>query len=237
MSEREKNYEAVPAENQLSSIVDQNRVIPSEYLALIASQETRDNAIRFQQTEYSERWLDLLGTRAETARNFFKQKITGHPFVDLGGGMGLMRQIASEFGPTEYINVDRKYHKDLPPNPLEIRHSAPLANNPDALEIDVQADMLDFVSRLKEGVASFTLNGIDYSIVDNPKYHDALAREILRATRKHGLIFGIQSIALSQIAEQLFKGVSLPIREVDLQQETGYKLNSPLDYRIFEKME
>ncbi len=237
MSEREKNYEAVPAENRLSTILDHGRVVPSEYLALIASQETRDNAERFQRTEYSEKWLDLLGTRAETVRNFFKQKITGHPLIDLGGGMGIMRNVALEFGPTEYINVDRQHYENLPPNPLEIRHSAPLANNPDALEIDVHADMLDFVSRLKEGVSSFTLNGIDYSIVDNPKYHAALAREILRATRKHGLIFGIQSIALSQIAKQLFKGASLPIRQVDLQQETGYRLISPLDYYVFEKME
>ncbi|MBU0597334.1 hypothetical protein KKA94_04255, partial [Patescibacteria group bacterium] len=202
MSEREKNYETVSAESRLRTLFEQNRIIPSEYSALISSQETRDNAVRFQRTEYSERWLDLLGTRAETARNFFKHKIAGHPLIDLGGGMGLMRSIASEFGPTEYINVDRQYHKDLPPNPHEIRHSAQLAN-PDTLEIDIHADMLDFVSRLKEGVASFTLNGIDYSIVDNQKYHEVLAKEIVRATRKHGLIFGIQSIALSQIAEQL----------------------------------
>lgn len=237
MSEREKNYEAVSAENRLSLILDHNQVIPLEYLALITSQETRDNVERFQRTEYSEKWLDLLGSRAENARNFFKQKITGHPFIDLGGGMGLMRNVASKFGPTEYINVDRQYHEDLPPNPLEIHHSAPLIGNPDALEIDIHADMLDFVSRLKEGVASFTLNGIDHSIVDNPKYHEALAKEILRATRKHGLIFGIQSISLSQIAEQLSKGKSFPIRQVNLQQETGYRLNSPLDYYVFEKME
>jgi hypothetical protein len=237
MSEREKYYEAASAENRLSSLFEHGREIPPEYSVLISSQETRDNAERFQRTEYSEKWLDLLGTRAETARNFFKQKLAGHPLIDLGGGMGLMRSLASELGSTEYINIDRQHHKNLPPNALEIRHSAPLVDNQDALEIDVQADMLDFVSRLKEGVASFTLNGIDRFIVNNPKYHKALGKEILRATKKNGLIFGIQSIALSQLAEELFKGESLPIRQVNLQQETGYRLISPLDYYVFEKME
>jgi len=240
MTEKERfepHAEIVSAEERFSLLLDRDRVIPAEYTNLIAKQDTRDDTERFQRTEYSDRWLDLYGERAKTARDFFKQKLTGHPLIDLGGGMGLMRGIASEFGATEYINVDRKYHENLPPNPFEIRHSAPLGNKQNADEIDVQADMLDFVSRLKNGVASFTLNGIDYSIVNDPEYHKALAQEIIRTARKNGLIFGIRSMALSEISEQLSRGETLPVRQVNLQQETGFKLVSPLGYYIFEKME
>ncbi|OGH69195.1 MAG: hypothetical protein A3I29_03340 [Candidatus Magasanikbacteria bacterium RIFCSPLOWO2_02_FULL_44_11] len=240
MTEKERfdpHIEGVSAEERFNLLLDRDRVIPAEYTNLIAKQDTRDNKERFQRTEYSETWLDLHGKRAETARDFFKQKLTGHPFIDLGGGIGLMRGIASEFGATEYINVDRQYHENLPPNPFEIRHSAPLGNKQNACEIDVHADMLDFVSRLKDGVASFTLNGIDYSIVDDPEYHKALAREIIRATRKDGLIFSIRSMALSEILEQLSMGEKLPVKQVNLQQETGFKLVSPLGHYIFEKVE
>lgn len=58
--------------------------------------------------------------------------------------------------------------------------------------------MLDFVARLKDNSTNFTINGIDRLIIRSTRYEKALAREIVRATRINGLIFGCATILFDE---------------------------------------
>ena len=222
------------ARKKFDLLFDQNRVtLSEEYAKLVRRQDLSSTRGHWQGTTYSETWLDLFEARALPARNFFRQRLSGQPLIDLGGGEGVMMNLATDFGVSEYINVDRGYG-DLPLNPYEIGHSGQL--NPSSITLDVHADMLDFVARLKDNAANFTINGIDNIIVNDSAYHRVLAQELIRATRPGGLIFGIHSNVLHEIL-RLIQEKNLPIRAVDLKQETGYRLIAPLGYDIFEKME
>lgn len=226
------NIEAVAPEEKFNLLFKQDSIIPPEYTALIAKQESRDD-YRFYGTEYANGWGILYGEQAEAARNFFKQRLSGHPLIDLGGGLGdpMCNLAATKLGSSVYVNVDRNpYESNVQPNPYEIEHSAVLGKNPGTFIVNVYADMLDFISKLKDGVASFVINGIDSIIVDDPKYHQALAKEIIRSTQVHGLIFGINSKVLL-----IMVSGKLPIKPIDLKNETG--LNPPFFSNIYEKME
>lgn len=62
--------------------------------------------------------------------------------------------------------------------------------------MQIRADMLDFVSRIKDSSVNIVINGIDEYIISVKKYHEALAQEIFRVTKKNGVIFGNRSNCL-----------------------------------------
>jgi len=204
-------------------------VLQPEYAALIRQQDERpDQKVRFKDTIYSEDWASVLWQEpAKEARRFFEERLTGKPLVDLGGGIGWMTGFANELRVGKYINVDRNHHKDLPSDPHKIINSGPLG-------INIQADMLDFVARLKDGVANFAINGVNQEAINDERYVEALAKEVMRATQNGGLIFGIRSGVLAKISRTLDNENSA-FREVDLGKETGFRVKTRSSQYIFER--
>ncbi len=146
-------------------------------------------------------------SRWEVARDYFKEKLSGGVLIDVGGNTGnqidTMRAFAKKFGARTYIDVDLM--NGGPPDPF----TAVRANESQYLELPpeerigamdeylVTADMLDFVSRLPDNSCNFAENGIDQYILgtgrNGTEYGKALFREMIRATRVGGIIFGIES--------------------------------------------
>lgn len=218
----------------LHDILDANKSPSTEYQRLIEGRETDYNA-RFSQEKNYQIWLDfgpdvehpiLKSDKEECERGcqFFIQKLSGGVLVDLGGAEGNLRESALVWGVKTYINVDRgeyswqKDGKRLPPNPLK----AAVEFDESKLHIiGVNSDMLDFVSRMRDNSANFTINGIDFNIIEDDAYHAALAKEVIRATKPGGIIFG----ANSEIVHPLYalKNRGAKIRGIDIQKEYNFR--------------
>lgn len=171
-----------------------------------------NKSFRATKAHFGAEWTDLLersetGDTYENDAVYLKEKLAGTLLVDLGGGDQTMRGIpgtpvetfARAMGANTYINVDRFLASETDiftdVYPEEHRQTGK------PYVIWVNADMLEFIAHMPDNSASFSINGIDEMIIKNPAYHAAVAREIIRATRHGGIIFGINSDALYQIAQ------------------------------------
>ena len=180
-----------PAENEqkivtLHELIDSERSISEEYRHLIKTQERRDH-YRSQNSAFSDAWG--LGISSELKdpedRQWFADHLKNKILIDLGGANGSMCQFSADYGLSTYICVDRFEGA--------LGASKEFNVNESLREIDVVADMLDFLTRIKSRSASITINGIDNFIVDNHAYRTALAEEMLRVVSPGGLIFGANS--------------------------------------------
>lgn len=172
-------------------------------------------------------------------------KLTGNPLFDLGGGivedlqrqdMDVFLQMANRCGVSVYVDVDRFLIQDEKDENYfgktgSVNPSKDMASDaekkrlqemyPDTQIALVQADMLDFISRLNENAGNFVINGIDRFVIPDQKYHTALARELRRTTKKGGIIMGVNSEVLKQLDPDVFQpiinltntadGTSIPI--------------------------
>lgn len=154
--------------------------------------------------------------------------------MDLGGGRGgMMFDLAvNRTGAQMYINVDRgSFANPNPPNSLE---PASVNPSPDKSKfiIKVKADMLDFLARIKDGSANFAINGIDEIIINDHRYHQALATELVRATKPGGLIFGLGSEVIPILRGQIDR------REIDLTEHIiPRQIHPMMPLGVFEKPE
>mgnify|MGYP001572054929 CR=1 FL=1 len=228
ITEAERSPEAI-----LTTIIDAGRVLPPEYANLVAKQETRGMDFPPSTINYSIIWSEVINAQEEnTVRDFLRRHLSGQVLIDLGGGSSAMSNLASEFGCTTYVNADRApYDEKEKPNPLV---PAGHWQVEDTMNVHVHADMLDFISRVRENSVNCIINGIDVIIVDDSKYHESLAREMIRATRKGGLIFGTTSYALDQINSWIEKQ-QLGLKTVRFGEKDGFRMDE--DTFIFEKME
>jgi hypothetical protein len=92
--------------------------------------------------------------------------------------------------------------------------------------IMVQGDMLDIRSRLPDNSANFTINGIDTWIIENSAYHQALARELERATVPGGIVFGMNSDAVFYISNESFENKPMTVDDLGV---------APFGIKIVEK--
>jgi len=175
----------------LDDIMDSSRQVPEEYQRLILAQEqyARGNYLG---TRFVDQWHGF--DEFPHARDFLKQRLAGDILVDLGGRTGSFSLAYHQFGVATYINVDRDYDGEklnYSVNPLAALNEADIG---DLHKLNVKADMLDFVARMRDGSANFMLNGIDFaSVPGGERYHEALAQELVRATKPGGLVFGINA--------------------------------------------
>ncbi len=195
----------------LQSIMDPSRNPTAEQQFLIRLQEGRGDArftpgsifsghsfaeicwIHLLDGEGAEYRRDLLGRNKGSAieKTFFRRRLKGKALIDLGGGPANWSwNIAREFGSSTHINVDR-YGSLNPPGPLKPKLLGFHQDKYSAWEIN--ADMLDFISRVRSNIANCTINGIDDFIINDYRYHEAMAEEMVRVTKKGGLIFGYDS--------------------------------------------
>jgi len=239
MTEKERSFspERTEAEQTpevvLHTIIDAGRTPPPEYWNLIARQERRGKAMHSSDANYSIIWSEVINSEEEnTIRDFLKRHLSGQVLIDLGGGSSAMSNLASEFGCSTYVNVDRApYDEKENPDPTVL---AGHWRTGDTMNLHVHADMLDFVSIVKQNSVNCIINGIDVIIVNDSKYHEALAREMIRITRKGGLIFGTTSYALDQINAWAEKQ-QLGLKPVRFGAKDGFKMDE--DTFIFEKVE
>lgn len=184
-----------------------------DYSRLIRAAEvvSFDDA-RAMRANYDEMWMRyglefLPGEKVPEVMSLFKEAIPDSIVCDLGSD-GRMDLIAASHNADLFISVN-KYpggvKGDLLENPkvgyfnkVEFKDEitdtvlVPGTHN----EISVQADLLDFASRLKDNSVNITINGIDSDLIDVEGYHEAVAKEIMRVTKKDGIIFGNSSVAL-----------------------------------------
>lgn len=170
----------------------------------------------------------------------------GRPLVDLGGGFydGLQK-IAVSLGVSTYINVD-KFAFTYPekPNPFvdsfeEMAKQEGEDVDPSEMKdgetqlVHVKADLLDFVSRMPDNSTNFTINGIDLLILGSRPYHEALAKEVSRATFPGGLVFGCASPVLDYLEKSpSFREVRMP----HLLDDRKYNQDDDFRNRIYEKI-
>lgn len=129
----------------------------------------------------------------EKVMEYLRSKLEGKTLVDVGGGEKLhMMQLAESVGAKTYINVDIRPNGEKVSNPTRgIR--LPQEPNEKTEVIYVDADMLDFVARVRNGSCCFIVNGIDISVLQNEQYRKALREELIRATEDGGILFGAGS--------------------------------------------
>ena len=126
--------------------------------------------------------------------DYLVSKVKGNIVVDLGGTN--MRRFASALGAKAYIGVDKFAYEEEHPRNAYV-DLTPTERKKDTDIISVKNDMLDFVSRLPDDSVCIIMNGIDGEIIRSDEYHTALAKEIMRVTKKDGLAFGRNSYAFT----------------------------------------
>ena len=171
-------------------LLDAQREVPAENQKLIAERE-KDSVYLSQ--DFAQYWREeTLDEIYRKSRDFLRQHLEDGVLIDLGGGSWGSAELARYLGAATYINVERNLRSDeeIPPNPLAAIKDE---QTDDLQEILIKADMLDFVSRLRDNSANFMINGIDESAINDFAYHLALAKELERATKPGGVVFGINS--------------------------------------------
>ena len=164
---------------------------------------------KLQRADYSFTlpWENL----TKTEKEYLKRKLKDGLLIDLGGNASdfrassVMRRLSRQLGVKTYINVDychggdiNPYTSILAPDMVEPPSLKPLSKKEKSQTINdllVNDDMLDFVSRLPDNSSNFAINGIDENSLHDQvgSYTQALWREILRSTKKGGVIFGVGS--------------------------------------------
>lgn len=206
-----------------------------EYEELIKTEVARTTSVKERSgldppiDEYSEQWLNKIFLEVhKELLEFIREKISRELLVDLGGGRrATMKWLAKEFKVKTYIDVEKYLADKFPLDPV-MNIAEQLGQTPEEAEeteiVLVKADMLNFVSRVPDNSVNFVINGIDTFVIDSPKYHSALAREISRTTKIGGVVFGINADALYELQESRFRDVT---REQKVYRE---------DIKVFEKI-
>ncbi|NQU82960.1 MAG: hypothetical protein HQ539_03350 [Parcubacteria group bacterium] len=201
----ESNFSPEPEIEQkifkIEDLFDPERSVSNEYKQIIKNGESKNVYLK---TKYSEYWGDFLRNpdSAPNASDFFREHIQGSMLVDLGGGGysthkgSMMFDLAGIFDAKAYISVDKfaygensEYDKSAPVDRMGRKGNV----RRDLRCFYIQSDMLEFVSKMKDNSVNFALNGIDSYVIGDEEYHTALAKEIARATRSDGIVFGVNS--------------------------------------------
>ncbi|OGG74173.1 hypothetical protein A3A40_00380 [Candidatus Kaiserbacteria bacterium RIFCSPLOWO2_01_FULL_54_20] len=215
-----------PNKGPLAQLFQQLETGESRYKNLIAEQKKFFGGAQESFAEDLAMRFGRIG-RDEAEHSYFRDRLRGNILVDLGGGrLCRMLSVAGMYDSSAYINVDSYIaggFGDLPYDPTKNQYKAFYEHRsglpgwvqpqhfPHTEPAIVNADMLDFVSRLPDNSVNFTMNGIDYDILGegalNIKYQWFLAGEIIRTLRPGGIIFGVN---FSPIVDQ-FTGCKEPL--------------------------
>ncbi len=169
----------------------------------------------------------------------FKTSLSESTLCDLGSAGAKMDWLASAYNASLYISVDkfpnglREVGEPIDPTiaRMEIRRVRDMSNTnsdekfPDLPlpTLHIRADMLDFLSRLKNSSANVVINGIDGDIIPPEEYHQALAVELLRVVKDGGLIFGNNSTCLGILRRMIDGNIELQ-RRFEIIDQNRHKL-------------
>ena len=173
-------------------------------------------------------------TDEKTDREYLEHKLRGGILVDLGCGDGVMVYTAEEYGAAGYIGVDKYQFNTRHQTRMFESNAKQIELMPREIEsVKIQFDMLDFVSRLPDNSVNFTMNGIDEVIIHHGlPYQKVLAKEIARALKKGGVIFGNN---WQPIQNQM--DVDAAELKLEKHKFVSNKFGSALGYLSFEKPE
>ncbi len=203
-----ERHELIEEENfefDLESFLSYKNPNMQRYNELIADVEKKTREKRWDRDAlYSgigEAYLDrgVLNPQQKNYRpelqRVMNEKLRDKLLVELGGDS----YFPVWFGVDTHIVVDRYLERSpensnkTPSQPFKIHD---FRKRGEVKIIRVPADMLDFVARIPDNsIDNFLMAGIDGAILPNEEYQEFLTREIVRATRLGGIIFGAHWIA------------------------------------------
>jgi hypothetical protein len=140
------------------------------------------------------------------SRSLIQRAFEGSMVIEPGGSKGEAgSKLSQEFGAALHINVDRSPQPFVndKTHPLDPFKPVKEENEKGFTDMTVKADMLDFVSRLDDRSANFIFTFLTTEVMD-PPYHEALARELARATQDYGLILTDDSSYASGVLNRKF---------------------------------
>lgn len=146
---------------------------------------------------------DQYGDQCHHAIDTLKPILEGRTLVNLAGFD--LDGVAEVLGVDTllYINL---YQPGLSETP-EIRSEQHPEFHNAVLRIGLKAEMLDFVCKMPDGSADFTINGVDSALIGHQPYRDRLFQEIARATRSGGVVFGVNTTHMSMFEKLGFKPI------------------------------
>lgn len=150
-------------------------------------------------------------------KKFLEKKLKGSLLIDLGGGRAADRtgkthigHVAEKLGVKTYINVERFLSDNVSVDLFtDVSEKVGVEQPKNTKIITVKGDMLDFISRLPDNSANFSMNGIDHFVIEDEEYHNALTTELTRTTKPGGVVFGINCDAVFSLSKDKFERLSL----------------------------
>jgi len=211
----------------LSELLHEPKEDYSRVIAEASREELDEGELSASYSHTWDRFVSRHKIKDEDPRlvELFKKAISGNVLCELGGAGGRMEFLAANMDAGLYINVD-KYPNGIKNDPKPVDPMVGVIKQRDFVvkmsgmkdvvliegihdEIHVRADMLDFISRLKDASVNIVINGIDSEVIKVPEYHELLAKEILRVTKKNGVIFGNMSDSLFILKSMIKKSPEL----------------------------
>ena len=223
---------------QLVELLDYDNPRKAEYQRLVQESEKKQTHYLDRKNSpeiFGESSYDILHTNFDRAlgrrflrgqeddpncfANIIKKALKGNILIDLAGTTNLY-DLAVNSKANMHIDVNRYFYEpeDFSNPFINLIDRYPYMREDIESSTEhfiVQADALDFVSRLQTGSACFTINGLDGNIINHPDYHKALANEVARATKENGIVFGVFSDSLQYLNGKFSiinpSDISLPI--------------------------
>lgn len=202
--ENEKRKKERNSKLDLEGWLVYNNPQQEEYQKIIMETEKEaekfhEAGLRMDFTDFALMWNNI--NIDSDSGKVLKNKLDDEILVDLGCGRQPVIELAEKVGARVLIGVDRYSigSENDSPSPQKVVEEPIRENGQTVL---VREDLLKFVSHIPDNSANFTINGIDDDIIKNKDYQKALAKEIIRATKKGGIIFGKNSTSLFYIREE-----------------------------------
>lgn len=227
------------AQRQILALLQrENPPADQKDLDIIRAQYSNDLGTSY--TAYSKNWLHFPEMMKDVF-DWMAERLKGQTLVDLGGGAyGEGWNLAKMLKVGTYVSVDLcAFDEDAAPNPSLplLARGTQFQPEESPRRIHVKDDILNFLLHMRDGSASFMLNGIDTVVLPTafcindrtagPRYHDRIADELFRAVKPEGLILGLGSDSLDELSERVEKGL------VGLSEQRFAEL--PNDWHVFEK--
>lgn len=198
----------------IMTLLDSSRtVLPYNYEEMISRQEKHSLAL---DEDFARHCIGILDIKKMAQE--LKERLINNVLINLGAGHSPFNDlIAEKLEVATNINVDLFYKQQLIRlEQYEMSYEEEKTIHPKT--IAVQSDMLNFVARMKNESGNFMINGIDDCIIKNKEYIDALSKELIRATKKGGVIFGTESavfVPLYKFSEsnpQILEGSTINVK-------------------------
>ncbi len=174
---------------EVLALVQTNKEDFGDYLAYLRQIRMLETSMRTLTTTHHEFWDRMF------KKDTMLDVLAGRCVVDLGcGNDSTFREMLTEKGVETYIGVDQVVSYEQG-RAVEAEFGLVLPLNVTKHSVSgalIRGDMLDVVARIPDSSCSFTINGVDESILDpNTDYAKEVVAQVIRATERGGFIVGV----------------------------------------------